>query len=171
MEMAAFGKIVEFQVGSKPVTVYLEKVELYFEVNNVASDKRVAILLSIIGSWTYTLLQSLSFPEPPASKNYTQLKALLTQHYEPKAMVVVERFRFHRRNKLAGKSIALFMAEIRHLSATCSFGGYLNQALWNQLVCGIGSKSIQKRLLAEEEVGLDKAITLALGMDAAERNV
>ena len=37
-------------------------------------------------------------------------------------------------------------------------------------MCGIGSESIQKRLLEEEDLGLDKAMILALGMEAAQRN-
>ena len=37
-------------------------------------------------------------------------------------------------------------------------------------MCEIGSESIQKRLLEEEDLELDKAMTLALGMEAAQRN-
>ena len=46
----SFRKIAEFQVGAEPITAYLERVELYFAVTGVASDKRVAILLRAIGS-------------------------------------------------------------------------------------------------------------------------
>ena len=70
---ASFGKIAEFQVGG----AYLERVELNVAANGVASDKRVAILLSAIDSRTYALLRSLSSPVAPASKSYTQLTVLL----------------------------------------------------------------------------------------------
>ena len=40
------------------VSAYLERVQLYFVANDVAVEKKAAVLLSVIGSKTNTLLQS-----------------------------------------------------------------------------------------------------------------
>ena len=64
--------------------------------------------------------------------------------------------------------IGEYMAELRRLSTHCSFGDYLEQALRNHLVCGMHSKNIQKRLLAEAELTLKRAVEIAVGMEAAE---
>ena len=42
--------------------------------------------------------------------------------------------------------------------------------LRDRLVCGIGDARIQKRLLAEPKLTLDKALELALAQESAEQN-
>ena len=42
--------------------------------------------------------------------------------------------------------------------------------LRNQLVCGIASSSIQRRLLAEPELTLQKAQNLAQALESADKN-
>ena len=95
---------------------------------------------------------------------------LLREHYDPHPVVIAERFQFHRRNQREGESIAEFMAELRRLSTHCGFKSYLNEALRDRLVCGLRSESTQRRLLAEKDLSLQKAMEIAQGMEAADRN-
>ena len=39
------GRLNEFDADNETVTAYLERVELYFDANNVAEDKKVPVLL------------------------------------------------------------------------------------------------------------------------------
>ena len=57
------------------------------------------------------------------------------------------------------------MAELRKLADKCEFGAYLSEALRDRLVCGI--QVTQRRLLAEEELTLDKAYSTVHSMEAA----
>ena len=47
----------------------------------------------------YALLSNLLAPDKPVSKTIEQLK-VLQKHYEPKPVVIAERFQFHRRNQM-----------------------------------------------------------------------
>lgn len=47
----------------------------------------------------------------------------------------------------------------------------LEEALWDWLVCGMRSQRAQRRLLAEPDLTLDKALEIALAMEAAEKNM
>ena len=47
---------------------------------------------------------------------------------------------------------------------------HLNEALRDRLVCGLRSENIQRRLLAEKDLSLQKAVDIAQGMEAADRN-
>ena len=53
----AFGHIREFELGTESISAYLERVQLYFVANDVANEKKVAVLLSVIGSKTYVLIR------------------------------------------------------------------------------------------------------------------
>ena len=128
------------------------------------------MLLSVIGAKTYSLLRNLVSPDKPQDKSFDQLVEALRRHFEPKPAVIAEHFHFHRRNQHVGESIADYMAELRRLSTHCQLEAYLEQALRDRLVCGLRSESIQKRLLAETELTLKRALELAQGMEAADRN-
>ena len=64
------GKMQEFDPTSDRISTYLERAEMFFQANEIAENKRVAVLLSIIGGKTYSLLSDLLAPEKPASKSF-----------------------------------------------------------------------------------------------------
>ena len=85
-------------------------------------------------------------------------------------MVIAERFQFHQRNQNSGESVAEYEAELRRLAANCKFGDHLTQAIRDCLACGLRGESTQKRLLAEADLTLARAIEIAQSMEAADRN-
>ncbi|XP_065902234.1 uncharacterized protein [Dysidea avara] len=168
--MASFGKIDIFQPESEEFSAYLERVELYFEANGIKEDKQVPVFLSLLGAKTYSLLRTLVAPESPRSKSFKTLADLLKDHYEPKPLVIAERFTFHRRNQRREESVMQYLAELRRLATHCKFKDHLDEALRDRFVCGLISETIQKRLLMEDNLDLKRALELAQGMEAAHRN-
>ena len=63
-----------------------------------------------------------------------------------------------------------FMAQLRRLATHCQFGAFLEEALRDRLVCGLRNESIQRRLLSESNLSLQKAVEVSTGMEAAELN-
>lgn len=158
----AFGHICEFELGTELKSAYLERVQLCFVANDVANEKKLAVLLSVIRSKTYVLLRSLLHPEAPNEKTFDQLAKTLNVHQEPKPQTIVERFHFHRRNQEQSKSVLDYIAELRCLSATCDFWGYLKEVLRDRFVCGLSNEATQKRLLTKQ-MNLDLAKALPGG--------
>ena len=103
--MATYGKLKEFEPDNQKVSSYLERVELYFTANDIAAEKKVVILLSVISAKTYSLLCDLLAPTNPKEKSFDALVEVLKRHFEPKPLVIAERFTFHRRNQLLNESI------------------------------------------------------------------
>ena len=143
---------------------------MFFEANDIKEEKQVAVFLSVIGSKTFALLRSLVLPESPKDKTLAELVTVLKQHFEPKPVIIVQRFHFHHRNQEPGESVADYVAELRRSAATCKFEGYLDEALRDRLVCGLRDEGVQRRLLTEPELTLAKAIELAQGMETAARD-
>ena len=167
--MATYGKIQEFKPDSDSVTAYIERVNL-FSANEVPTAKRVVVFLSVIGGKAYERLRNILSPRLPETLKYSELVEAFKEHYEPKPLVIAERFHFHRRDQTSTESISEYMAELRLLSTNCDFKEYLDQALRDRLVCGLRNEGIQCRLLAEAELTLKRAVEIAIGMEAAERN-
>ena len=96
MATITFGRLTEFDLKSDSITAYMDRVMLFYQVNEIAEGKQVTVFLSAIGPKTYSLLRSLVTPESPKDKTFVQLIAVLKKHFEPKPLVIVERFNFHR---------------------------------------------------------------------------
>ena len=147
---------------------YLERVELYFTANEITDGKQVPIFLNDVGSTKYGLLRSLLAPVNPKDKSLVELTQALRSHFQPKRNVIAERFRFHRRNRMAGESVAQFVAELRQLAARCDFGQFLTEALRDRLVCGLRSEPTQRKLLREGgALTLKRAIEIVQMMESA----
>ena len=167
---ATFGHIQEFRPDDESISAYLERLQLFFEANSVVEAKQVPVLLSVLGAKNYALLRSLLASALPKDKSYAELVWTLKRHFEPKPLIIAERFYFHRRNQNMGESVADYVAELRRLSIKCEFGDFLDEALRDRFVCGLRSETIQKRLLAEHDLTFVRAVEIAQGAEMADRN-
>ena len=177
------GQLEEF--SGKDWDVYVERLEEFMIANDLQeiqagnnnaqevtqrNNKRRAILLSAIGSTTYSLLRNLTSPSKPSEKSYTELVAALKEHYAPTPSITVQRFKFQGRFRKHGESIASYVSELRKLAEHCNFGGGLEDRLREQFVCGINDETLQKRLLSKDQLSFDKAYKMALSHEVALRD-
>ncbi|KAH7959381.1 hypothetical protein HPB49_010656 [Dermacentor silvarum] len=65
----------------------------------------------------FITLQNLLFPKTPAKASFEDVKTLRT-HHTCKRCVVVERYRFYRRDKRQGEGISDFVVELKKMAAT-----------------------------------------------------
>lgn len=165
------GHIGEFDEQNEEWPLYAERLHQFLEANGVeGAEKKRATFLSVIGPKTYRVLRSLVAPLKPTDKALTDLEAILSNHFNPKPSVIVQRFRFHSRTRQSGESVATFISELQRLSEHCDFGAGLNDMIRDRLVVGIASDRIQRRLLSERELTFARAKELAVSMETAEHN-
>ena len=84
--------------------------------------------------------------------------------------MIAERFKFYQRKQKDGETISQFIGELKKLADTCEFGAFLEDALRDRLVCGLTSTAIQRKLLTEDKLKFNKAVEIALGMEAADKH-
>ena len=104
---------------------YIERLNLYFQANDIAEGKQVAVLLSAVGANVYKTAKSLSEPTPVTEKTYTELCELLISHYGPKRLVWVREISLLQ----AGPKASRDYCSIRHDSA--KLGQYMQ--VWSVL--------------------------------------
>ena len=90
----------------------MEQIDIYFRANNIADEKKVSIFLRVLGGKTYSVLRDLLAPVKPREKSFDELASELKKHFQPKRVVIVERFHFHRRNQAPEESVADFIAQL-----------------------------------------------------------
>ena len=80
MATSAIGRLTEFNPKDQSVDSYLEMVESFFKVNNIAQESKVAVFLTAVGNKTYEILHTHSAPEQPEQKSYEEIVTLFKQH-------------------------------------------------------------------------------------------
>ena len=123
----------------------------------IEDNKKVPIFLTSVGSETYRTLRNLLAPTDLKDKSFVDIATALKGH-------------FHRQNQGSSESIATYVAELQCLASKCEFKAYLEEALCNRLVCGLFSETIQRALLAEADLTLQRPIEVAQSMVAAHKN-
>ena len=167
--LSNYGELNTFNPESENITTYLERVELYFMANSVPEGKQVPALLMSIGPKNYSIIQGLVAPDTPKEKTFDELVVVLKSHFQPKPLVIAERFKFYRREQGPTESVLEFSAALRHLAITCDFGAFLDQALRNCFVCGLRSEPIQRSLLPEAMLSTARAVEMAQAKESASR--
>ena len=79
---SVIGTLPEFDPEDQDAASYLERVELFFEVNNIAEEKKVAVFLTAIGQKTYKILRHHSAPKLPMNKSFDEIATLFKQQFQ-----------------------------------------------------------------------------------------
>ncbi len=159
-----------FDPASDDWSLYIERYKHYVLANGITDEQKLHMLLALVGAQTYQLLTNLVAPRKPGEHTYAQVKEKLTDHLKPKPIKIAERCRFYKRQQKQNEKMADYMAELRRLATTCEFGTFLDEALREKFVCGLFKESVHRRLLAEADLTLQKALELAQGMEAADKD-
>ena len=88
-------------------------MELFFTANGIKDEKKVTVLLSVIGLKIYALLHDLLAPDKLQDKSVADLFETLKKHYELKPVIITKRFQFHRRDQASKESIAEYLDKFR----------------------------------------------------------
>ena len=136
MASGFIGKIDPFDNSKESWPSYIERAEQFFLVNDIASEKKAPILLTTMGSKTYSLLRSLVSPAKTAEKSYSDIVKILQANLNPAPLKIAERFRFLQRMQEEGETIGQYIACLQKMTEYCDYGTILNQILRDKLIPG-----------------------------------
>lgn len=170
-QITTFGHISEYQPELEAFETYQERARVFLLANNIPDERRVPVLLSVIGASNFSLLSSLVSPESPSDKSVDEILDVLRAHFAQERITIAERFRFYNKSQGSDESVAKFTAELRRLAIHCQFGGHLDEALRDRFVCGLRSSEAQKRLLAKKNLTFQQAIEIASHAEVVETDV
>jgi len=180
---AAFNVSLQFEnfdESKEPFTCYRERIENFFELRGVVQDSpiRARVLLNSIGSNYYQLITTLTAPEPPTSKSYTQLLDVLQNHLCPKPNPVVEQHRFLSTFQQENESAAQFAVKLRNFTSTCEFTcsnqhcgkSIADVFLRAQFIRGLKENSIREKLLLvpTKDLTFDSALQMARTLESSK---
>lgn len=149
--MALIGDLPRFHGEYDDWLVFTERLEQFFEINDVVEEKKKAILITSISDQIYKTLKDLCFPLLPKEKTFNELCELLNKQFVIKTSVIRERYTFYNAKQMAGESIANWFARIKKLSIDCKFGERFDAILLDRFLSGLRPSPIFDRLCEEDE--------------------
>ena len=183
MATALIGSLGAYEPSSETFTAYLERVEQFYIANNIgicagdateavkkaADKKKVAVMISLMGSKTYNTLRDLCSPAAPKDKTFNEVCQLLKTYYKPKTLEVAGTYKFHACIQNEGETITEYSARLRRLASDCNFGTFLPRALRDQFVSGIKDGNTKKKLLSQDVKTFEEAKTVSIADEAAKK--
>lgn len=162
------GSIPEFYANADDWNVYEERLEQFFEVNDIDDAKKGAFLISVIGANTYKILRDLCHPVIPKNKTYEELCALLRKQLSPQVAIFRERSNFYNAKQNQGETVTSWYGRLKSLAVNCKFGDTLESILLDKFITGLRSGTIMDRLCEENEtLSLNQAVDIAINKESA----
>ena len=106
------GTMQEFEPETESISAYLEQLQMFFEANDIAAEKKVSVLIIVIGKQNFSLLRNLVAPETRKDKLFDDLTALVKTHLELKKLMIAECFTFYCQDHHDGESIMDFVVDL-----------------------------------------------------------
>lgn len=167
--MALIGEIPKFYSAHDDWQVFTERLEQFFEINDVAEEKKRAILLTSISDDVYKTLRDVCHPLLPKQKTFDELCELLNKQFVKKTSVFRERVTFYNSKQMKDESISSWFARIKKLSVDCKFGDRFDDILLDRFISGLKSNALLERLCEEDEdkLTLQSAVEIAITKESA----
>ena len=122
--------------------------------------KKTSCIITLIGTETFKILESLTFPEKPERYNSEDLFKMLTSHFEPKRLKIAEQYRFWRNTQGPFRALLTTFPPYTKRLKLVNFS-------WRVSTRCFVHDSVTHELLFEKDLTLDKAISIVQNMEAA----
>ena len=99
--MPYLGNITDFKPEEEDFQVYVERVKLFFSVNDIAESKKAQVFLTLIGAKNYATLRDLVHLSESTSKTFQLLVDMLQGHFSPTRNMIAEGIRVARKPLLS----------------------------------------------------------------------
>jgi hypothetical protein len=170
-----------FDESNETFQNFLQRLESYFELKGVTGEtpeinaKKVNHLITLLSPTHFTLLASLTAPDPPKSKTFEELSTLLKNHMNPVPSEIAEQHKFSMRMQNEGESISKYVAELKGMTTNCNFkcNGCQqptnNTHLRTQFIRGVRDGEIREKLLQEKSSEFSKIVEIAQSIEMSKQ--
>lgn len=152
---------------------WLQQFEWYataVQLNEKPKEIQAATLMAAIGQEAIQIFNSFNLTEEE-QKDITVIKAKYNKYFLPKINVSFERYNFFKAVQKENETFDEFLTVIRNLAKTCAFSTLHDDLLKDKIIFGIRSEQVREKLLIEEKLDLDKAITICKSSEQATKQL
>ncbi|XP_060541499.1 uncharacterized protein LOC117675782 [Pantherophis guttatus] len=161
-----------YNAAAETWDAYEERFECFLEANDftdLSSSKKRAHFLNACGPEVFATARALLAPQPVHTTSWEVLRQKLRAHYAPIPSCIARRFNLRQILQEEGEPVNHYVARLRTAAIDCEFRD-LEDALVEQLVCGVRDINLQKRLLAKKTLDLQMAMEEAQAAEMSDKS-
>lgn len=140
------------------------------QLNTQSAERQAATLMATIGPDAITIFNTFGL-SAEEQRNVEVIKQKFTDYFLPKSNVTYERYTFNKMSQNADETFTEFLTRIKAQSKKCDFDQLNDSLLKDKIVIGVKSESIREKLSAEDNLTLDRAVTIALASEQASKQL
>jgi hypothetical protein len=147
-----------------------QRFQLYMtatESDKKSDEIKKALLLHCVGEEILGIFNTLNKDDA----NYEDSLKALEDYFMPKSNVTVERHNFYMRTQSESEDFNSFYNDIKKLVVNCDFANMKDDMIRDRIVCGIKEPQVKQRLLREEALTLDKAVSICRAAETAQQQL
>ena len=131
------------------------------KLNKEEPDVQVSTLLTIIGAEAHRVFLTFQWEREEDQRSLESVIQRFGEYVQPKVNIAVERFKFNSRNQGVGEPFDQYVTVLRQMAARCAHDKISpDELLRDRIVFGIADGKVRERLLREENLDLNKTLTV-----------
>lgn len=148
---------------------YLEAAGL--TATTVTDKRRVAILINLLGDDAMEIFSTFTYAEGKKAEVLNDVLEKFEEFCLPIVNVTMERFNFFQIEQKESENFESFVTNLRTAANTCQFEQQKESLIRDRIICGIRDSSLQRRLLRESDITLEKVINMGRVHEVSERQM
>ena len=125
-----------------------------------SAKRQACLFLHVIGEEAVKVYNNFTLATEEDKFNVAKIIEKFDGYCNPKKNETFERHKFFIRIQNNDETIDHFVNDLRTLSQACNFGPLADSLFRDRLICGILDEHLRERMLRNEELTLDKAVTM-----------
>lgn len=155
------GQLREFNLYYSDWSIYKAHLDNYFIANNItSSDRKRAILLTLLNEEAYKLMLSLCQPCLPEDKDYEALITVFDRNLTPPKSLFIERYKFYKARRHRSESVEDWAMRVRNMAARCEFGDCLDECLRDKFIFGLGEEHLFQFVESDVSLSFEQAVKI-----------
>ena len=111
------------------------------EKNKKPDETKIAILFNLLGDEGMSIFNTSKFDENENLNAFSSVIKKFEEHCVPCKTVVFEQYKFFTCTQLEGKSVDIYLTQLKTLPSSCEFGDQEELLICDRIVLGIKDQS------------------------------
>ena len=145
---------------------YVDEFELFIVASGVTDKKqKLALLLHLGGKDLREIYKTVK----EENDEYASVKEKLTNYFRPKKNITYERYVFKSTTQNPDESTASYLTRLKSVAENCDYGTNAKSEIRDHFIFTCLSTSLKKKLLLEDNLTLEKLLSIGLNKELSEK--
>ncbi|XP_060073561.1 uncharacterized protein K02A2.6-like [Ylistrum balloti] len=147
-----------------------QSMRLYLDIamSDKSEKEKCSAFLYIIGQDGREIYNTFTFTEEEKDKIEVLINKFKS-YCAPRENITVWRHRFYTRTQGKTETIDEYVTELRIIAKNCKFGTLEDEMLRDRIVCGVFSEKVKERLLRDNQLTLERAVTACRASEESQQ--